>query len=254
MPVDPTIEDLILREVDGRAFPEESARLREIASGDRAVGKELEGQREIASILAHVPRLDAPPGLTRKVMDALPAASTPSGGSFFPRGGRGGGRTIHFLYAAAAGLFVGTIMGPWLMARLSPQTPADQGVMVGGMTPREPGRAVEGSARVDLPGAPAMARLIRDGNGWVVEVQRNAEDGLSVTVLFDPDAFTVSAFRPEGHAGRLQVGDGEASWRQEGSQRTALELSRIGPGESAIRLRFSAAGSESPGEGALLVP
>ena len=254
MPVDPTIEDLILREIDGRALPEESSRLRQIATGDRAVGEELEGQREIASILAHVPRLDAPPGLTRMVMDALPAASTPGSGSPFTRGGWGGGRTIPFLYAAAAGLFVGIIMGPWLAARLSPPTPADQGVMVGGMTPREPGRVVEGSARVDLPGAPAVARLIRDGNGWVVEVQRNAEDGLSVTVLFDSGAFTVSAFRPAGHAGRLQVGDGEASWRQEGSQRTALELSRIGPGESVIRLRFSAAGSESPGEGELLVP
>ena len=122
-----TLEELIDGEVEGANTPLESARLREWAAREPAVGERLEAHRRAVAALVEAAREDAPAGLRDGVLEKVRAGgpgsqlspasnvlvdSTPSDGNWAGRRGRGGSsmatsRKVLVGIAAAAVLAIG---------------------------------------------------------------------------------------------------------------------------------------------------
>ncbi len=253
MPIDPAIEELILKEIDGPASAQESARLREILANDKNVRDELASQKEVAALLSRVQPLEAPPDLRRLVMASLPAVPPARGTASPPQHGPGG-RVLPYLYAAAAGLVVGLVLGPRLTPRLAGLAPADPTSVVGALAPAD--RATRMLLDETDPGSigGGVARLYRVDGGLLVEVSGLAE-GTPAVLQFDPDALSVSGFSPEpGGADLLAMTPGEIRWRQTGPLPVAIEMRRLTIEGTQIHVRpLSPAGEDPVGE-ALVVP
>jgi hypothetical protein len=211
---DPTIDNLMQREVDGANSAADSARLQEILSRDPAARARYEELAALAAALSRVAPVPPPPGLKEDILAALPAYR-------YPAAARGWLWTavplrpaVQFGLALALGLALG-IAASLLLAGGPASEPGLDAVAGTLLDPAGRGFRRVAEADVALPAVSGRARLSRSPAYLAVGLELAADAPATV--------------RLSGAAGRL---------RSVGMVRSAGEVAARWSGEALV-LEFS---------------
>ena len=237
-------EELIHREVDGRLAPQEAARLEELVAADPGLRVEREAAREVARMLAGVPREEPPPGLIADVMRsvrALPRAATrrrPAAGTLF---GAGRPATLRYALAFAAGLAFGAVSGA-LVSRSSLRPALDGSELAATMLPDEARKGVPvDRTTVAIEGLRGEVTTTLAGSRVVAEIHLESSQPVDVSVDFDPKVlWPVGIERSQAPGGgQVTLGADRLDLVQAGTGRYKLVLGVNRPETSPLRVKFS---------------
>jgi hypothetical protein len=151
---------------------------------------------------------------------------------------------LRYGYAFAAGMLIGMVLLHW-SAPGSGSDPAvdvlEPSEMVGTMTGVRPAQDGSEIHRSDLDWGNTVgtARLVRAAGAWMIDVELESNDAITVTLSFDdPNVDFLGFGQASGGPERLEFDAGEVTWIQRGHQQTAVFLANQSDATTSVELRL----------------
>jgi len=250
--MNPRVEELINRRIDGDLGPAETNELAEILLRDPEARSYFEELERITGWLGRVPVAEVPPSLKAGVLSGIRPGSPRShrpvrepsllqrwfGAGFLPRPA--------YAWTAAAGFLAGVVVVALLQGGWST---IDRSQVSGTMAPSR------ATARVELgTGDPGGSFSLYPGEGGVKGVLEIGGSGqLSVTVSFDASQLSLAGIDWSGGAAEIDTREpGVIRLRQSGTRQYTLRWD--GSPSGATPFRVGATGEAGELEGSLAVP
>ena len=254
MTLDPDYLERMHREVDGLNSPEESASLREYLAGNPTARSEFDRLERLSETLARVDTIEPPREMRQAILDSV--RSMPAGResgllarfrALWPEGRV----ALRYGYAVAAGILIGMVLLHWSAPGSDPAVGVlEPSEMVGAMTgvrPAEDGSEIHRS-ELDWGGTVGTARLLRAAGAWMIDVELESSDAVTVTLSFDDANVDFLGFgQASGGPERLEFDAGGVTWSQRGHQQTAVFLVNRSDAPTSVELRL--VDSEGMGQG-----
>jgi anti-sigma factor RsiW len=229
--MDPRDEELLNRELDGEATPEEVVELRRLVALRPELRARYEGLRALVRALERVKDGEVPEDLRGDVLRRIAARPVPAAPRPGWRAALGAALSrqpaFRFAFVFAGGLALG-ILASALAVRLAPS--ADVAMLAGTMLPESRLARLEPASRERLELGDAKGEAAtRAARGRVLaEVDLDSSAAVTLTLEFDPAALTPLVFRQDG-AGRDVVLDSRG-----------LRLSHLGHGRYSLLFEVKA--------------
>jgi hypothetical protein len=149
---------------------------------------------------------------------------------------------LRYGYAVAAGILIGMVLLHWSAPGSDPAVGVfEPSEMVGTMTgvrPAQDGSEIHRS-ELDWGGTVGTAKLVRAAGAWMIDVELESNDPITVTLSFDEANVDFLGFgQASGGPERLEFDERGVTWSQRGRQQTAVFLVNRSDTPTSVELRL----------------
>lgn len=242
MTIDSESLELMNAEIDGRLSGSERQRLQALLERDALLRTHFERLKALSRVLAEDRVADPPRDLHQSIMrDIGKSAAAGRAGTLKrripPR------VTLRYLYAIAAGLFLGIAGLSWYAGGIV-GSPVDGREVAGSMSPR-PGRPAPAplyQVDIDSAGVQGTVFLTRHEGDYSLTLDLRADEPVGAILAFDPGQITLKGHDAEEGMGNLRLDESGLSWRMEGVLRVTIHLASRSQEAAEVRLGFEGPG------------